>query len=63
VIGVGGVDGVERTVAMLRGGANLVQIYTGFVYAGPGLPRAIASGLLERIDAEAAQSAVHTTSS
>lgn len=52
VIGVGGVDGVESALAMMRAGANLVQVYTGFVYQGPGLARTIARGLAARLDAE-----------
>jgi dihydroorotate dehydrogenase len=39
---------------MLRVGANLVQIYTGFVYEGPLLPRTIARGLLRQMKAEGA---------
>ncbi len=56
VIGVGGIDSAETALAMLRVGANLVQIYTGFVYEGPLLPRAIASGLIRQMDAEGARS-------
>ncbi|MDB4939159.1 MAG: Dihydroorotate dehydrogenase [Labilithrix sp.] len=52
VIGVGGVDSTETALAMLRVGADLVQVYTGFVYEGPLLPRAIARGLLRHMDAE-----------
>ena len=36
----------------LAAGASLVQLYTGFVYGGPGTARAIAAGLLERMDRE-----------
>jgi dihydroorotate dehydrogenase len=56
VIGVGGVDDVETTLAMLRAGADLVQLYTGFVYRGPLLARTIARGLLARMEAEGASS-------
>ncbi|MDB4946444.1 MAG: Dihydroorotate dehydrogenase [Labilithrix sp.] len=52
VIGVGGIDGVETAKAMLRAGADLVQIYTGFVYEGPLLPRTIARGLVRDLDRE-----------
>lgn len=48
VIGVGGVDSVESARAMLHAGADLIQLYTGFIYRGPGLPRAIARGLALR---------------
>ena len=46
VIGVGGIDDVESARAMLAAGADLLQMYTGFVYGGPTLPRTIARGLL-----------------
>lgn len=54
VIGVGGVHGTESALAMLRAGADLVQLYTGFIYEGPLLPRKIARGLVKRMDAEGA---------
>ncbi len=41
VIGVGGVENGEHAVALLRAGANLVQMYTGFVYGGPFAPARI----------------------
>ncbi len=56
VIGVGGIDSAETALAMMRVGADLVQIYTGFVYGGPLLPRAIARGLLEHMVQEGAPS-------
>jgi len=56
VIGVGGIDSLETALAMLRVGADLVQVYTGFVYEGPLLPRAIAKGLLRAMNAQGATS-------
>jgi dihydroorotate dehydrogenase len=47
VIGVGGIRSVDSAHAMLQAGADLIQVYTGFVYEGPFLPRAIARGLLD----------------
>jgi dihydroorotate dehydrogenase len=41
VIGVGGVMNATDACAMLDAGACLVQVYTGLIYAGPGLPQAI----------------------
>jgi len=38
IIGVGGVMSAEDAVAKIRAGADVVQIYTGLIYAGPGLP-------------------------
>lgn len=43
VIGVGGVMGADDARRLLDAGAKLVQIYTGLVYAGPGLVKEVAS--------------------
>lgn len=56
VIGVGGIDSVESGLAMLRAGADLVQLYTAFVYGGPSLPRALATGIARRLDEEGVHS-------
>ena len=45
LIGVGGVATPEQAYAKIRAGASLVQLYTGFAYAGPALPRRLADGL------------------
>jgi len=37
VIGVGGIGTAEDGLAMLDSGADLLQVYTGFIYRGPGL--------------------------
>lgn len=42
LIGVGGIDSAERAEAKLKNGATLVQLYTGFIYKGPALVKAIA---------------------
>ena len=47
VIGVGGIRSVESARAMLDSGADLIQVYTGFVYEGPFLARTIGRGLLD----------------
>jgi len=49
VIGVGGVETAEHAMALVRAGADLVQIYTGFVYGGPGTPGRIARELGEMV--------------
>ena len=38
IIGVGGVDSAETAIEKIRAGADLVQLYTGMIYAGPSLP-------------------------
>ena len=45
IIGVGGIFCPEDARAKLRAGADLVQIYTGLVYRGPGLVREVVGGL------------------
>ncbi|MFY1693433.1 quinone-dependent dihydroorotate dehydrogenase [Plantactinospora sp. WMMB782] len=42
VVGVGGILDPADATALLDAGADLVQLYTGFVYGGPGLVRAVA---------------------
>lgn len=37
IIGVGGVMSGEDAIAKRKAGADLIQIYTGFIYKGPGL--------------------------
>ncbi|MEN9579690.1 MAG: hypothetical protein RJA70_2699 [Pseudomonadota bacterium] len=38
LIAAGGIETSEDVHERLQAGANLVQVYTGFIYAGPGLP-------------------------
>jgi dihydroorotate dehydrogenase len=44
IIGVGGIRTAADVHAQLRAGADLVQIYTGLVYEGPGLPGRLLRG-------------------
>jgi len=37
IIGVGGIGSATTGLAMLDAGADLLQLYTGFIYRGPGL--------------------------
>ena len=39
IIGVGGVDSAETALEKIRAGADLVQLYTGMIYAGTGAAR------------------------
>lgn len=41
IIGVGGIDGPDSAKEKLAAGATLVQVYTGFIYKGPGLVKEI----------------------
>ena len=46
IIGVGGIHSPEDAIEKIKAGASLVQIYTGFIYEGPGLVKQILKGLL-----------------
>ena len=37
IIGVGGIHSPEDAIEKLEAGASLIQLYTGFIYEGPGL--------------------------
>lgn len=41
IIGVGGIMTPEDAIEKIRAGANLIQVYTGFVYEGPGFVKRI----------------------
>jgi len=45
IIGVGGVDSIESAQRKVDAGADLLQIYTGLVYEGPGLIRKLKNGV------------------
>ena len=47
IIGVGGIHSAEDAIEKLEAGASLVQIYTGFIYEGPGLAKSICEKLVE----------------
>ncbi|MCP9236640.1 quinone-dependent dihydroorotate dehydrogenase [Lewinella sp. JB7] len=47
IIGVGGIDSVASAREKLAAGARLIQVYSGMVYAGPGLVRDIKRGIVE----------------
>ena len=46
IIGVGGIHSAEDALDKIEAGADLVQIYTGFIYEGPGLIKKINKALL-----------------
>ena len=49
IIGVGGIHSAEDALEKINAGANLVQIYTGFIYEGPSLIKAINQALLKEL--------------
>jgi dihydroorotate dehydrogenase len=46
IIGVGGIFSADDAYEKICAGASLVQLYTGLIYRGPGLPRRINAGLV-----------------
>lgn len=52
IIGVGGVECADDAMALLRAGANLVQLYTAFVYRGPFVAARIGRDLLRAVERE-----------
>jgi dihydroorotate dehydrogenase len=51
VIGVGGIHSAEDALEKLDAGADLLQVYTGFVYEGPMLLKRINLAIQERLSA------------
>jgi dihydroorotate dehydrogenase len=56
VVGVGGIERAEHALEMIRAGADLVQMYTGFIYEGPSAPSRIARELGGLVAREGARS-------
>jgi dihydroorotate dehydrogenase len=52
IIGVGGIFSADDAWEKIAAGASLVQIYTGLVFEGPGLPNKIVTGLIQRMKDE-----------
>ena len=48
IIGVGGIHSAEDALEKIEAGASLVQLYTGFIYQGPGLIKKINQAILNR---------------
>lgn len=48
IIGVGGIHSAEDAIEKLEAGASLIQLYTGFIYEGPALIKAINKALLAK---------------
>ena len=49
IIGVGGIHSPEDAINKLNAGASLIQLYTGFVYEGPGVIKKINKAILEQV--------------
>ena len=46
VIGVGGIHSAQDAIEKIKAGADLIQLYTGFIYEGPGLIKQINKALI-----------------
>lgn len=49
IIGVGGIHSAEDALEKINAGADLVQIYTGFIYEGPSLIKKINKAILTEL--------------
>ena len=47
IIGVGGIHGKDDAIEKIQAGADLVQLYTGFIYEGPGLVKEINQAVIQ----------------
>ena len=52
IIGVGGIMSAQDAIDKFDAGADLVQLYTGFIYEGPALVRKINAEILQRNEGE-----------
>ncbi len=50
IIGVGGIFNADDAWDKITAGASLIQVYTGWIYEGPGMIRRILEGLLAKLD-------------
>lgn len=56
IVGVGGIFTADEAYQRIRSGAALVQLYTGFIYEGPGMVSQMATGLATRLERDGFQS-------
>lgn len=49
IIGVGGIHSAEDAIEKLEAGADLIQLYTGFIYEGPALVKKINKAILKKL--------------
>lgn len=50
IIGVGGVFNAQDAWDKITAGASLVQVYTGWLYEGPGMVKSILTGLIQKLE-------------
>ncbi len=49
IIGVGGIHSAEDALEKIEAGADLIQLYTGFIYEGPSLVKKINEAILKNL--------------
>jgi len=47
---VGGIFTADDAWEKITAGASLIQVYTGWIYEGPGMVKRILAGLLQKLD-------------
>jgi dihydroorotate dehydrogenase len=52
IIGVGGIFTAEDAWEKITAGASLLQVYTGWIYQGPGMAKQVMAGLLQNLEAQ-----------
>lgn len=50
IIGVGGIHSAEDALEKLEAGADLIQLWTGFIYEGPALIKRINKAIINKVD-------------
>ncbi|MCY7273512.1 MAG: dihydroorotate dehydrogenase (quinone), partial [Phormidesmis sp. CAN_BIN44] len=50
IVGVGGIFTGDVAWEKITAGASLIQVYTGWIYEGPGMVRRVLKGLLQKLD-------------
>jgi len=50
IVGVGGIHTAEDALEKLAAGASLIQVYTGFIYEGPGIVKSINKAILKSMN-------------
>lgn len=63
LIGIGGIDSPAAALSKIEAGATLLQLYTGLIYEGPGLIRAITSHLEDAVRRKGLSSITQLTGS
>jgi len=56
LVAVGGVESAADAIARFEAGATLLQVYTGWIYQGPMLPRRLAAGVGRWLESSGAAS-------